>query len=141
MGMLDEEHREDVANQLADLPSPVRLVMFTQEIECEFCEETRELVQDLASLSQNVEAVIYDFVADEDKAQELGIDKIPAIAVLGERDYGVRLYGIPAGYEFTALMEAIKVVSAGQSGLSEATREALAGVEEPLHLQVFVTPT
>ena len=141
MGMLDEEHREDVANQLADLPSPVRLVMFTQEIECEFCEETRELVQDVASLSQNVEAVIYDFVADEDKAQELGIDKIPAIAVLGERDYGVRLYGIPAGYEFTALMEAIKVVSVGQSGLSEATREALAGVEEPLHLQVFVTPT
>lgn len=141
MGMLDEEHREDVADQLADLPSPVRLVMFTQEIECEFCEETRELVQDVASLSQNVEAVIYDFVADEDKAQELGIDKIPAIAVLGERDYGVRLYGIPAGYEFTALMEAIKVVSVGQSGLSEATREALAGVEEPLHLQVFVTPT
>jgi len=139
--MLDEEHREDVAKQLSDLPNPVRLVMFTQEIECEFCEETRELVQDLASLSQNVEAVIYDFVADEDKAQELGIDKIPAIAVLGERDYGVRLYGIPAGYEFTALMEAIKVVSVGQSGLSEATREALAGAEEPLHLQVFVTPT
>lgn len=141
MGMLEEKDRENVANQLADLASPVRLVMFTQEIECEFCEETRELTEEVASLSEDVEAIIYDFVADEDKAEELGVDKIPAIAVLGEKDHGIRLYGIPAGYEFTALIEAIKMVSAGQSGLSQPTREALAKVEEPLHLQVFVTPT
>jgi glutaredoxin-like protein len=141
VGMLQEKDRENVAKQLADLARPVRLVMFTQEIECEFCAETRELTEEVASLSEDVEAIIYDFVADEDKAEELGIDKIPAIAVLGEKDYGIRLYGIPAGYEFTALIEAIKMVSAGQSGLSEPSREALAEVKEPLHLQVFVTPT
>jgi alkyl hydroperoxide reductase subunit AhpF len=115
--------------------------MFTQALECDFCEETRELVEELASLSDQVNAVIYDFVADKDKAEEYAIDKIPAIAVLGERDYGVRIYGIPAGYEFTSLIEAIKTVSAGQSGLSEATKEALAQIEQPVHFQVFVTPT
>jgi glutaredoxin-like protein len=141
MGMLEDEHRDEVASQLAGLSNPVRLVMFTQALECDFCEETRELVEELASLSDQVNAVIYDFVADKDKAEEYAIDKIPAIAVLGERDYGVRIYGIPAGYEFTSLIEAIKTVSAGQSGLSEATKEALAQIEQPVHFQVFVTPT
>ena len=69
------------------------------------------------------------------------MDKIPAIAVEGEKDYGVRFYGEPAGYEFATLIEAIKAVSAGESGLATKTKEALAGLKDPLHLQVFVTPT
>jgi alkyl hydroperoxide reductase subunit AhpF len=127
MTMLKDEDREDVGKQLEGLANPVRLVMFTQTIECEFCEDTRALVEEVASLSDKLEAVIYNFITDGDKAEEYGVDKIPAIAVVGERDYGVRLYGIPAGYEFAALMEAIKTVSSGQSGLSDATKEELAG--------------
>lgn len=141
MGMLGDEDREAVREQLADLTKPVRLVMFTQAVECDFCEQTRELVEEVASVSGEVEAVIYDFTADEDKAEKYAIDKIPGIAVLDEKDYGVRLYGIPAGYESASLIEAIKMVSAGQSGLSEATNEALAQIDEPVHFQVFVTPT
>jgi glutaredoxin-like protein len=141
MSMLKESDREEVKKQLSQLTKPVQLIMFTQTIECEFCAETRELVQEVASLSDEVGAVIYNFVTDKDKADEYGIDKIPAIAVIGEKDYGVRLYGIPAGYEFTSLIEAIKMVSAGESGLSDTTREALAQIDEPVHFQVFVTPT
>jgi len=69
------------------------------------------------------------------------VDKIPAIVVKGERDYGVRFYGVPAGYEFSSLLEAIKAVSPGESGLAPETKEALRGLEAPLHLQVFVTLT
>jgi glutaredoxin-like protein len=141
MSMLKEEDKEEVRKQLAELVSPVQLVMFTQTIECEFCEETRELVEEVASLSDQVEAVIYNFVTDKDKADDYGVDKIPAIAVIGEKDYGVRFYGIPAGYEFASLIEAIKMVSVGQAELSDATREALAQIDEPVHFQVFVTPT
>ncbi len=141
MTMLKDEDREEVRKQLEGLANPVRLVMFTQTIECEFCEDTRALVEEVASLSDKLEAVIYNFITDGDKAEEYGVDKIPAIAVVGERDYGVRLYGIPAGYEFAALIEAIKTVSSRQSGLSDATKEALAGIDEPVHFQVFVTPT
>jgi glutaredoxin-like protein len=141
MSMLKEKDKEEVSKQLAELPGPVQLVMFTQTIECEFCEETRDLVEEVASLSDNVEAVIYNFVTDKDKAEDYGVDKIPAIAVVGERDFGVRFYGIPAGYEFASLIEAIKAVSAGQAELSETTREALEQIDEPVHLQVFVTPT
>ncbi len=141
MPVLKDEDREEVRKQLMGLASLVRLVMFTQDFECHFCTETRELVEEIASLSDEVDAVIYDFAADKEKAEDLGIDKIPAIAVVGEKDYGVRFYGIPSGYEFVSLIEAIKMVASGQSELSDATKEALAQLDEPVHLQVFVTPT
>ena len=141
MSMLKDADKEQVRKQFEELVNPVQLIMFTQTIECEFCAETRGLVEEVASLSEKVEAVVYNFVTDKDKADEFGVDKIPAIAVIGEKDYGVRLYGIPAGYEFTSLIEAVKNVSMGESGLSDATKEALADIDEPVHFQVFVTPT
>jgi len=141
MPMLKDENRKEVSEQLAGLQGPVRLVMFTQDLECDLCAETRELTEEIASLSDQVEAVIYDFAADKKEADKYGIDKIPAIAVVGEKDYGVRFYGIPSGYEFVSFMEALKMVSSGRSELSEATREALAEISDPVHLQVFVTAT
>jgi glutaredoxin-like protein len=141
MPLLNEEIAEYVKQELADLTGPVRLVMFTQEFECGYCAETHQLVEEVAALSDQLTAEIYDFVADQDKAEELGVDKIPAVAVIGAEDYGVRLYGIPSGYEFTSLLHAIRTVAAGKPELSEGTLGALAEVTEPIHIQVFVTPT
>lgn len=147
MPMLNEEVRDQVKQQLADLANPVRLVMFTQEFECQYCAETRQLVEEVASLSDQLTAEIYDFVADEDVANEYSIDKIPAVAVIGAEgegapeDAGIRFYGIPSGYEFTSLLEAIQAVSRGEPELSEETQAYLSGLGEPVHLQVFVTPT
>jgi alkyl hydroperoxide reductase subunit AhpF len=66
---------------------------------------------------------------------------VPAIVVEGTQDYGIRFIGIPSGYEFMSLLDAVKAVSSGDSGLSEESRQLLAEVKEPLTLQVFVTPT
>ena len=141
MTLLRDEDREEVGKQLAELTNPVRLIMFTQAMECDFCANTRGLVEEVAPLSDMVEAVICDFVADKDQVDEYGIDKIPAIAVVGEKDYGVRFYGMPSGYEFASLIEALKMVSSGQSSLSDVTKEALAEIDQTVHFQVFVTPT
>jgi len=141
MALLNDEVREQVREQLADLTGPVRMLMFTQEFECQYCAETRQLVEEVASLSDQVEAQIYDFVDDEDVAEEYGVDKIPAVAVMGEEDYGIRFYGIPSGYEFTSLLQAIQTVAGGEPELSEETQAYLSDLDEPVHLQVFVTPT
>jgi len=141
MSLLDKKIAEQVKQELADLAGPVRLVMFTQEFECQFCAETRQLVEEVAQLSDQLTAEVYNFATDEEKAKELGVDKIPAIAVIGSEDYGVRFYGIPSGYEFTSFLHAIKSVAAGEPELSEETIKALAEVNEPVHFQVFVTPT
>jgi len=141
MPLFSEEIAGHVKEELANLAGPVRLVMFTQEIECEFCAETRQLVEEIAQLSDQLTAEVYDFVADQEKVRELSIDKIPAIAVVGQEDYGVRLYGIPSGYEFASLLHAIQAVAAGKPELSEETMQVLADLTTPLHIQVFVTPT
>ena len=141
MPLLNDEIRQEVSKILADLPGPVRLVMFTQEFECEYCTETRQLVEEVAELSDRITAEIYDFQADRTKAEELGIDKIPAIAVIGAQDYGVRFYGIPSGYEFASFLHAIQSVAAGKPELSDATLRVVAGIQKPVHIQVFVTPT
>ena len=141
MPLLNDEIVEQVKQELADLAGPVKMVMFTQEFECEYCTETRQLVEEIAALSDQITAEVYDFVTDAEKAEELGVDKIPAIAVVGAEDYGVRFYGIPAGYEFVSLLHALKLVAAGKPELSDETLEALSSVSKPVHVQVFVTPT
>lgn len=149
MALLSEQDAAAVKEQFEQtLSSPVKLVMFTQEFECMYCRETRQIVEELAQLSPLVTAEVYDFMDDKQLAENYGVDKIPAVLVLrrGEDgqpdvDYGIRFYGIPSGYEFMSLLEAIKLVSTGQLTLSQATLDKLQKLAEPLHLQVFVTPT
>ena len=123
------------------MDSPVKIVMFTQEVECRFCSDTRELIQEFAGLNKKIETKIYDFVADAIKAKKYDVTKIPALAVIGKRDYGVRIYGIPYGYELETLKEAAINVSMGKTDLTKKTKAILADVKVPVHIQVFVTLT
>ena len=141
MAILTEDVRSKVQKELEELPEKVKLVVFTQEFECAHCHENTSLAKEVASLSDKLDVEVHDFALDKEAVERYGVDKIPAIAVEGEKDYGVRFYGVPAGYEFSSFIEAIKAVSAGESGLAPKTKEALAGLKDPLHLQVFVTPT
>ena len=142
MSLIPDEHREHIKNQLAEsLVNPVRIVMFTQEMECGFCAQTKQLVTELAALSDKVQAEVHDFVADAELAKQYGIDKVPAIVVLGEKDYGIRFYGLPYGYEFQTLMSALSVVSKGKTELSEETKAKLRVITNPVHIQVLVTLT
>jgi len=139
--MLPDDVRDQVRETLADLENPVHLVLFTQTLECMYCRENRQLMEDVASLSDLVDVTVYNFVTDSEKAEEFGVDKIPATVIMGEEDYGIRFYGIPAGYEFTTLIHSIRMIGTTGSQLDEQTRQALDALTEPVHLQVFVTPT
>ncbi len=141
MPLLNEQIRKEVGAMLAGVKNPVTLKVFTQEFECQYCKETRELVGEVAALSPKLSVEVYDFVKDKAVADSLGIDKIPAVAIVGAKDYGIRLYGIPAGYEFGTLIEDVKLVSEGESHLSAKTKAMVGKLKQPVHLQVFITPT
>jgi len=145
MALLQQKDREYLVEHFKDIQHPVKLVIFTQEFECTYCKETRMIVDELAELSGSVSIEVFDLLADSEIAEQYQIDKIPAIAVTrggdAPQDYGIRYFGIPSGYEFSSLVEDIMMVGTGESGLSDETKALLAGVEKPLHLQVFVTPT
>jgi glutaredoxin-like protein len=142
MSLLPEDKKEALRNDLKErMVDPVKIVMFTQEVECRFCSDTRQLVQELATLNDKVTVEVYDFMADGDKAKEYKVEKIPALAIVGKKDYGVRIYGIPYGYELQTLISAVVNVSRGTTDLSEKTKAILADVKSPVHIQVFVTLT
>lgn len=150
MPLLDDKVRQQVQTALGGMDRPVKMVMFTQgeggALECEYCSETRELVQEISEQSEKLSLEVLDFQGDEARAQEYGVDKIPALVLLGTGDgepkhRGVRFYGIPAGYEFSSLVEGLRMLGTGDVKLADATRQALARLTKPVHLQVFVTPT
>lgn len=142
MNLIPEEHKEHLRMELSEkLEKPVKIIMFTQEIECQFCSQTRELITEMATLSDKINAEIYDFLADAEKAKEHGVDKVPAIVILGEKDYGVRYYGLPFGYELQTLIEGIINVSRGRTDIPEEVKNRLKEVNTLVHIQVFVTLT
>ena len=113
------------------------------------CKETRQIVDEVVALSPKITADYHNLSAETDVAKLYGVDRAPAIAILldaapgegGPLDYGIRYYGIPSGYEFQSLLGDIEMVSTGKDGLSLATRAWLSTLDQPVHLQVFVTPT
>jgi glutaredoxin-like protein len=142
VSLIPQKEREILSKEFAaKLVNEVKLMVFTQEMPCMFCRETVAVCQELAEISPKIKVEVYDFVKDQVKASELRIDKIPAVAVVGAKDYGVRFYGIPSGYEFTSFVGAIVDVSRGESGLSQKTKDLLKQVDSSVHIQVFVTPT
>ncbi len=141
MGLLKKRDQKAVQKEFAALKEPVKLVYFTQEMECQYCEQTRELLQEVAELSDKLEVQVYDFVKDKEKALHYGIDKIPATIVEGKKDHGIRFFGVPSGYEFSTLLGSIIEVSTGESGLSEKTKKLIQPINTPIHIQVFITPT
>ncbi|MFN3706002.1 MAG: protein disulfide oxidoreductase [Thermoflexales bacterium] len=150
MTLLNESVRREVRQALAAMTEPVRIVLFTQQeggaLECGFCRETRQLVEEVVALSDKLRLEVHDLVADQALASQMGIDKIPAIALLRDerlqpRDFGVRLFGIPSGYEFGTFIQDLVLVSQARHDLSARTLEQLAALTGPVHIQVFVTPT
>ena len=104
LSLLPDDKKELLRNDFkVKLVDPVKIVMFTQEVECRYCSETRKLAEEIGTISDKITTEVYDFVADAAKAKEYGIERIPALAIIGKKDYGVRIYGIPYGYELQTL--------------------------------------
>jgi glutaredoxin-like protein len=141
MAMIRDDDATEIRERLREMAGPVRLIHFTQELNLEYGLETRKLMEEVAALSDQLTLEIYNFLIDKEKVAEYGVDKVPATVIRNGKDYGIRFYGIPAGYEFSTFLDAILSVSRGDSGLKPESKEKLAAVTQPLHLEVFVTPT
>lgn len=154
MALLKESDREQLKKEFEQLQNPVKLVFFSQALDCDYCPLTQQVLEEVVGLSDKIQLQTYNMTLDPDAVAQFKIARAPAIAVVRveqkpnngsaetiERDYGIRYYGVPAGYEFASLLGDILDVSAGDSGLSAESKKALAQLKEPVHLQVFTTPT
>lgn len=139
--MTADVDRSDIADLLADMIDPVRLIFFTQTLECDTCLPTRQILDEVAASSDLVTVEEYNLLLDKEKVAEYGVERAPTVAVVGAKDSGIRFVGIPAGHELRSLLDAIRMVSKNDSGLSDAARALVAEIHQPATIQVFVTPT
>lgn len=149
MRVLREQDAIAVRDRLSEIAGPVRLVFFTEGSsgliipgrECRYCRDAQWLLEDVASCSGQVALEIHDRLSDPAAFTAYGISRVPALVVAGAADYGVRYYGLPAGYELATVLDIIIDVSRGSAGLAPEAVAALAALPADVHLQVFVTPT
>ena len=144
--LLNDSIRQQVSEAFAELREPVQVLFFGSEEDCQYCEDTLKLVEEVTGLSDKLSVQVFDLQADAEAAANYNVTMAPGLVIAGVDDdgpvdYGVRYAGIPSGHEFSSLIQDLILVSGRDSGLSEQTREFLAGLKEPVMLQVFVTPT
>jgi alkyl hydroperoxide reductase subunit AhpF len=141
MALIRDEDAAQIRERLQQMVNPVKLVHFTQELNLELGPATLQLVKELVALSDKLSLQVFNFLLDKQPVGAYGVDKVPATVIRNAKDFGIRFYGLPAGYEFPTLLDAILAVSKGDSGLLATSRKKLAQLAQPLHLEVFVTPT
>ncbi|MBN1304092.1 MAG: thioredoxin family protein [Anaerolineales bacterium] len=144
--LLNEDIADQVREAFANIQNPVEILYFGQGQDCQYCDETQQLLEEVTALSDHLGLKVYDIQADVDVAQKFNIDKSPGIVIAAKdgdqiTDYGVRFAGVPSGHEFTSLIQDILIVSTRDSGLNTQTRTFLKDLTQPVLLQVFVTPT
>jgi alkyl hydroperoxide reductase subunit F len=138
---LNAAARQEVKKRLSALAAPVRLVYFTSPHACGACAEQRALLEELAALGDGKLLLSVHEFPDAEAVKRYGIDKVPATVVAGERDVGIRFFGLTGGYEFGSLLEAIRMVSSGEAGLDPAIAASARRLRAPLHLEILVTLT
>lgn len=142
MGLIVDKDREFLKQAFSDrLRNDVTLVFFTRGDGCMYCTETRAFLDELVALSDKLHLEAYDISEHAEEAQRHGVDKVPAIKIIGENDHGVRYFGIPMGLEFSVIVEDIIDVSWGTSDMDPETMSNILPIDVPLHIQVFVSPT
>jgi len=144
--LLNTDIIKQIQEVFSGLKNPVQLMFFGSQHDCPYCDDTRQLVEEVAAISDMLSFAVYDMETDGDLAAKYNVDKAPGLVIAAREeeqitDFGVRLSGIPSGHEFTSLIQDIILVSNRDSGLNPQTRAFLKGLDKPILLQVFVTPT
>jgi alkyl hydroperoxide reductase subunit AhpF len=142
MPILNARDEDAVRKEFEKVAGPVKLVVFSQELAAaDLCRQNEQLVREVAALNANISVEVLNLAIDRGRAAAYGVDQVPAIVVEGARDYGIRFFGIPSGYEFSNLIDAIIVASTGEPALTDATRQSLSALAGDVHIKVFSTPT
>lgn len=142
---------DDIVHQVKELfdkelDKPVEVLFFGSKENCDYCDDTQRLVEEITAISEKLTITRYDLNEDSEISQQYNVKLAPGLVIAGRdgqeiKDYGVRYAGIPSGHEFSSLIHDLILVSTRDSGLNAKTRQSLKELKEPVHIQVFVTPT
>lgn len=141
MTLMDQTTSDEVKKRLDSLEGEVKIIFFKETLLCQTCGPAEDFYRELSSLSPKLKFEVYNRVIDTEKAAAYGVTLTPAAVIEGAKGARVRFYGIPAGYEFVSLLEALKGAVSPSLELQPETLAALAALTKPVNIKVFVTPS
>lgn len=150
MVMIPEQDQQFLRDRFTDeLENEVTIIALTRKVEgldqpgleCEFCKETEQLVNEVAGLSDKINVRTHEYSPEDSLVRKLAIDKIPAVLIVSDDNTGVRFFGIPGGFEFSSLVEDVIDVSRGRTDLPLEIKNRIRDIDQEVHIQIFVTPT
>jgi glutaredoxin-like protein len=152
MALISSSDQDQLRQAFVDMTRPVRLVFFTQTLGCDTCQQTRQILDELPLLSDQITIDEVNLILEGDKAAAFGVDRVPAVAITYResssessdeawKDSRIRFLGTPGGYEFVSLVQAVLLAGGRVPQLSEASLQRLAAVDRPVTMHVFTTPT
>src|SRR5690242_19394169 len=132
MPLIAPSDQDRLRAAFAAMTNSVRLLFVTQTLDCDTCLQTRQILGELPLLSDKIAIEEINLILDRDRASQYGIDRAPAIAILFAKEDGVfhdsrmRFLGMPAGYEFISLVQAVLVAGGRESSLAPENRSQIA---------------
>ncbi len=149
--MIPLKDQEFIRQKFAqELLGPVKIDLFTERERaitvpgrkpCLYCKPTREMLQELAGLSDLIHLRVHILEEASEEAKRFGIERIPGIALRARDSNLFKYYGMPGGTEFASFIESITDISRGEVLLSDESVKVLRKLKDEVPIRVFVTPT
>lgn len=140
MKMFNEELEKQLKEVFENLMDDVTIALFT-EGDCDTCADTTSYMEEVASLSEKIHLVKYDFKKDAGKVAEYKVEIVPSIVLLdaNESYRGIKFNGIPAGHEINSFIPALLEVSGATSPVPQDLTDRIEAIKKPVNIKVFVT--
>jgi len=148
MALIDEGTMTKLRERLAGLEGPVELRLYLKPdsgrmilpggLGCPTCSQAEELARAVADAApERVTLSVIDVREQPDESME-----VPTLTIgaPGEKAR-IAFQGLPSGYEFSTLLDAIERVSSKGGSLAPELAERLSKLETDVEVMVFVTPT
>jgi len=149
MALIDEKTKEELRQRLAQsLTGAVDLRLYRRPdsgrlilpggLGCQTCDVTEELAQALVEAAPDrLNLTVVDITQGPGE-----VEAVPTLTVgVPGEESRITFQGLPSGYEFATLLDAIERVSATGHGLAAETVDQLSKLEGEIEVMVFVTPT
>ena len=119
--VLNDQIIKQINEVFADLKEPVQVLYFGSRENCDYCDEARQLLEEVAATNDKIELSVYDLQENQDIAQKFNVTNAPGVVIAAKdgaevRDLGIQFSGIPSGHEFGTLINDILLVSQARLG-------------------------
>ena len=138
--LLNDTLRSQLQGVLARFENNISLVSIVDESNNKSI-ELRDLVLDIADLSDKVTAIIYKKGENPEMEDKVHANRFPVVSILNkDGEYsGVKFHGVPGGHELNSFILAMYNVAGPGQQISEDVLEDIKSIDKKLNIKVGVS--